>query len=372
MKKCDIVIPVWNQPKPTKECIDSITANTDCPYRLVIIDNGSECETADYLRGLSAQNGMDLLLVRNNKNIGFVRAVNQGMKLADAEYICVMNNDTIAAKGWLSELMLVMEARPEIGLLNPSSNTSNQSPEEGESIEAYAKGLDRFKGEIQELSVCRGFCMVIRKGVIERVGTFDEVYDLGYFEETDYSKKAALNGFRIARAKASYVYHKGSVSFKEVRGSDALFKKNESIFFERWGRQVRVAYLIERTGDRNKINGIVTDIARSGHQIIIFLKNGLDWPVDLDHFDIRRSDTNSLFFGIDSIYKILKRKRKKRIDLLLTENRLFGGFLKAIRPLHGAKVIVAPRREELVSLLKDRCVRRVEGLRPYGPIGREG
>ena len=317
------------------------------------------------------QNGMDILLVRNNKNIGFVKAVNQGMKLADAAYVCIMNNDTIATKGWLSELILVMESYPEVGLLNPSSNTSNQSPEEGESMEAYAKGLNRFKGEIQELSVCRGFCMVMRKEVIERIGIFDEVYDLGYFEETDYSKKAVMKGFKIARAKASYVYHKGSVSFKEVQGNKELFKKNESIFFERWGRPVRVAYLVESVEDRSKINEIATGIARNGHQVIIFLKNGLDWPVDLDHFDIRKSGASSLFFGIDLIYKILKRTGKKRIDILLTENRLFGKFLKAIRPLHGAEVMIEPRKEELISLLKDKS-KGLEGLRPYGPIGQEG
>lgn len=348
MKKCDIIIPVWNQLEVTRECIDSILKNTDYPCRLVIIDNGSESETANYLKTLSTRNGADTLLVRNNKNIGFVRAVNRGMALADAAYICIMNNDTVATKGWLSELILVMEARPDIGLLNPSSNTSNQSSAEGAS------------GGIQELSVCRGFCMLIRKEVIESIGVFDEIYDLGYFEETDYSKKAVLKGFRIARARASYVHHKGSVSFKEAQGSDALFKKNENIFFERWGRPVRVGYLVETIDDRNKINEIATDIARNGHQVIIFLKNGLDWPVGLDHVDIRRSDASSLFFGIDSIYKILKRKRKKRIDLLLTENRLFGKFLNLIRPLHGADIIIRPQMEEVINLLKDRS-RSLEG-----------
>ena len=276
------------------------------------------------------------------------------MKLADSDYVCIMNNDTIATEGWLSGLISVMETHADIGLLNPSSNTSGQFPDKGESVYSYAAQLKKYIGEIQELSVCRGFCMVIRKEVIEKVGVFDEIYDLGYFEETDYSKKSISKGFKIARAKGSYVYYKENVSFKEVERSEELFKKNESIFFERWGHPVRVAYFVDKQGSGNNINEIAVGIARDGHQIIIFLKNGIDWPVGIDHFDIRRVDVNPLLFGMISTYKILKRKRKKRLDVILTDNLLFGKFLEVIKIFHGADVVIKPRKEDLVGLLNEK------------------
>ena len=74
--KCDIIIPVWNQLEVTKDCVDSIIRNTKYPFRLVIIDNASDKKTTDYLDSLKADKRLGLLLIRNEKNFGFVKAVN--------------------------------------------------------------------------------------------------------------------------------------------------------------------------------------------------------------------------------------------------------------------------------------------------------
>jgi GT2 family glycosyltransferase len=171
-KRCDIIIPVWNQPEVTRECIDSILRNTGYPYRLIIIDNGSETPVQSYLLGLKEKKDLDLLLIRNDKNLGFVKAVNQGVVVSDAPYLCIMNNDTIATSGWLEEMVGVIEANPSIGLLNPSSNTSGQFPGE-KSIDEYALSLKPLKGQMQELYTCRGFCMLVTREAIRRVGLLD-------------------------------------------------------------------------------------------------------------------------------------------------------------------------------------------------------
>jgi len=183
--KCDIVIPVWDQLEVTKACIDSIIRHTNYPYMLVMIDNGSNRETEDYLKYLKEERGAGMLLIRNSENLGFVKAVNQGIAASNAPYLCIMNNDTIAAAGWLKELVDVIESDPSIGLVNPSSNTSGQFPGEGESIDDYAASLKKFKGRIQELYTCRGFCMLLKREVIEKLGALDEIYHMGYFDDTD-------------------------------------------------------------------------------------------------------------------------------------------------------------------------------------------
>lgn len=351
MSKCDIIIPVWNQPEVTRECIDSILRNTVYPYRLIIIDNGSEAPTQNYLSGLKENKSLDLLLIRNDKNLGFVKAVNQGLVVSDAPYLCIMNNDTIAAPGWLEEMVSVIERNPSIGLLNPSSNTSGQFPGE-KSIAEYALALKELKGQIQELYTCRGFCMLVKREVIERVGLLDEIYHVGYFDDTDYCKRAQRLGYKTARAKAAYVYHKENVSFKTLKDNKELFSNNEKIFFGRWGRHVRVGYLIDRPSSGDKADEIATSVARHGHQITIFLRKGLNWPVAIDHFDIRRVDVNPALFGIASIYKILKRKKKKKVEVLLTDSKPFGRLLDVAKPLHGADVIVGPDKERVLALLE--------------------
>ena len=51
--KCDIIIPVWNERELTIKCIESIKRNTLLPYRIILIDNASDTETASYLKELS-------------------------------------------------------------------------------------------------------------------------------------------------------------------------------------------------------------------------------------------------------------------------------------------------------------------------------
>ena len=352
MKKCDIIIPVWNQLEVTRECVNSIEKHTDPAHRLIIIDNGSDEDTSEYLKGLKGKIAAETILIRNDKNLGFVKAVNEGIAVSDSPYLCVMNNDTIATAGWLEEMIKVMEANPQIGILNPSSNTSGQYPGE-KSIDDYALGLKEFTGQIQELYACRGFCFLMRREVVEKVGLFDEIFDMGYFEETDYCTRAQKALFLVARAKGAYVYHKESATFKQLgKEKEVLFNKNEMIFFKKWGRPLKVGYFIEGAYSKEKIDDIASSVARNGHQITIFFKRGTQWPVELDHSEIRRSEVNALFFAPEVIYKILKRKKKKKIEVLLTDNGPFGKLLDSLKFLHGSDVMVSPDKNRLLEYLK--------------------
>lgn len=356
MKKnsCDIIMPVWNELDVTKECVDSILKHTHYPYRLVIIDNASAEPTRDYLRALKNKNDISMELIRNEENLGFVKAVNQGIRFSDAPYICIMNNDTIATDGWLDIMISAMENNKDVGLINPTSNTFSHFPDDHESIDEYAARLKSFKNEIQELHCCRFFCTVIKREVLDKLGSLDEAYNLGYFDDTDYCKKAQKLGYRPVRAKAAYVHHKENMSFRKLKENSTLFKANEEIFLKRWGRHVRVGYFIDKIKSGRRVNDIAIDVARNGHQIFIFLKKGLEWPVELDHYDIVRVDTNPFFFGLISIYKILKRKKKKALEILITDNPVFGNFLKMIRVLHGSEVFINADRENLIKRLKEK------------------
>ncbi|MFH1996337.1 MAG: glycosyltransferase family 2 protein [Candidatus Omnitrophota bacterium] len=353
--KVDLIIPVWNLLECTRDCIESIKRSTDYPYRLIVIDNGSDAETREYLSGLK-ESFDDMVLIRNSENLGFVKAVNQGIVLSDAPYRCILNNDTIMTKGWLTELTGVMEANPEIGLLNPSSNTSGQRAGRTP-IDRYAESLAAEKGNIQELYNARGFCMLVRRSVFEKLGPLDEIYHMGYFDDTDYCKRAQKIGFRTARAKGAYVYHRENRSFALRKDNSDLFRKNEEIFFSRWGRHLRVGYFIstiENEAARRKIDDLATDVARSGHQIMIFVKKGLSWPVTCDHFDIRRQNVNGALFVFAGLYQILRRKKKKGMHILCSGNGFFGRILKIFSFLHGADVFIDPKKNNLLAMLEKR------------------
>jgi hypothetical protein len=298
------------------------------------------------------------LLIRNERNAGFVKAANQGMAVSDAPYVCLMNNDTVATEGWLDEMVSVMRARPDIGVINPSSNTSGQFPG-GMTIDDYALSLKALRGQVQELYTCRGFCMLVRRAVIDRVGLLDEAYSVGYFEENDYCRRALKAGFASARAKGAYVYHKESVSFSALGDKDEIFKGNEKIFLGRWGRSVRVGFLLNGELPAGRVDDIAAGVARSGHQITVFTKTGLEWPVGVDHFDIRRVGVSRIFFLPVSVYKVLKRRKKKPVEVLITDDPAVGALLRAVGPLHGADVLLRPSKDEVLELLERKSKQRI-------------
>ena len=104
-KGVSIVIPVCNLLGFTRLCIDYIRRNTAMPYQLVIVDNGSTDGTAEYFKELSKE--LDVNYLRNEKNLGSIIAINQGIVASKYEYICQMHNDVVVfEKGWPKETMI--------------------------------------------------------------------------------------------------------------------------------------------------------------------------------------------------------------------------------------------------------------------------
>ena len=83
---CDIVIPIWNQMDLTQRCVESVLRNTPGPIRLILIDNGSEPPTQEVLSRLRAEGRVPVSLIRNERNLGFIRATNQGIRACTAPW----------------------------------------------------------------------------------------------------------------------------------------------------------------------------------------------------------------------------------------------------------------------------------------------
>lgn len=332
---CDIIIPVWNQLAFTRECIDSIMRNTDIDYRLIVVDNASDPECAQYLESLSVLQRPPVTVLRNGKNLGFVKAVNQGIALSKAPYVCLLNNDTLVTDGWLTEMINVAGSNKEIGVVNPSSNNLGQRPDVGEPIEAYAGRLEGMPESYVELGAAVGFCMLIKREVVERCGVFDEIYGMGNFEDTDFSRRAAKEGYLLVRACKAYVWHREGGSFGKVKSFEEDFNRNREIFEFRWGRPRRVAYILDSYDD-NTLKRLEIDsirMARSGDWVWYFSKEELKLP---HHSNIIYKRIPSERFYLNAVFQILK-KKKRFSEIFVGEERL-GRFLERLSFIHKAKV----------------------------------
>lgn len=237
-----IVIPTFNELKYTKECIEGIMNYTPEAHEIIFVDNGSTDGTPKWLRQLAVRQP-NIRLIENKKNLGFARACNQGIEAASGEYILLLNNDTVVTKDWLAGMIECLDSRHDAGIVGPMTNNISgiqKVPAPGyESI----SGLDSFSRSFRERNRHRripvrrivGFCMLFRKGLIEKIGPLDERFGSGNFEDDDLCLRATLAGYRNMIAGDVFIHHYGSRSFigNRIDYRSAL-ARNKMLFSEKW------------------------------------------------------------------------------------------------------------------------------------------
>jgi GT2 family glycosyltransferase len=306
--QCDIIIPVLNRAGLTRNCLRSIEGLTHTPHRIILIDNGSDRETREFLENYKISSP-DAVLVRNETNAGWVKAVNQGMRLSSSPYVCVMNNDTaVKTDDWLARLMEIAKSEPDIGLVNPRFDLKRRAFSERPFV---------------EVDFCRGYCVLIKRKVIETIGMLDEAYGLGYYDDDDYSVRAIRAGFRCVRARDVSVLHVGDSTFTDLFRDGkrrALHEANKRLFYSKWGRRLRLVLIITQEREREAIARTAFMLARSQH--IVYLWNAAS-PMTLAHINIRETAFPQFFSrALFAISLSLNRKKSpsKRYDAVLTDN----------------------------------------------------
>ncbi|MFH1593074.1 MAG: glycosyltransferase family 2 protein [Candidatus Omnitrophota bacterium] len=370
--KCDIIIPIWNGLDETRDCIDSIKKNTRYPYRLILVDNGSGKETKEYLDSLKDESGAIVSLLRNDTNFGFIKAVNQGLVVSSAPYICILNNDTLPAQGWLTELVSFIEDHEEVGLVNPLCNGHEAR---STTINAYAGYLAASnRGKFMEMNQCQGFCMLVKGEVVEKIGYLDERFGIGGFDDTDYSMRAYLAGYRSVCVHSSYVYHREHKAFDRLGDRRSLQAAQEDEYFKKWPRHMRVAIIFSISSDTpdERISNMMRAslylarewcwlnilIAgdRSARDKVERVRTKMALPV---HQNIKFTYFRSMLKIAEVAARILERsfgrKRRKRYDTVICDEEWLLGLIKVLCKSQGASVLsmdFSEYREDLLSKVR--------------------
>jgi len=261
-KLVSLVILTHNQQVYTQQCLQSIFACTQEPYELIFVDNHSTDGTVAYLEGekktwhqdeKKAKYCKDFKIIKNQQNLGYAAGNNQGIAVAQGEYILLLNNDIVVTPGWLGRMLACAERKPQIGIVGPMSNHVS-GPQRVSSVtydtltltglNAFAQDFARqHAGQARPFWRVVGFCMLIKRAVIEKIGGLDVRFGRGNFEDDDFSLRATLAGFESWLAQDCFVHHFGSRTFagEKVDYAESLHQ-NWEIFKSKWGIPKEIAY----------------------------------------------------------------------------------------------------------------------------------
>lgn len=240
--KCDIIIPIYNSLDWVKMCLHALYENTNaCNIgEVILINDKSDRKTSLYLKSIQKKY-FNIKLIENKKNLGFVKSCNYGMSIASSDYVLLLNSDCLLSKNAVGKMLCAMRKDKKIGLLCPISskaaNISFSLPV-GYNYQSLNKLFEsKFRGKTFDACTVVGNCLMISKKCINEVGYFDEIFEKGYTEETDYQFKATSKGFKAKVLIDTYVFHECRVSFGESNEQLKIREKHLNIFFERWGEE---------------------------------------------------------------------------------------------------------------------------------------
>lgn len=219
-----VIVPNWNGEDSLKDCLDSLRSQT-LKAHVIVVDNGS----VDGSLAILDKYGW-VEVIRNDRNLGFAAGVNAGFRRAmklGAEYAAAFNNDAVADKDWLKELVDYLERHDGTGIATPKILTAD-----GRKIDStgdfltvwglpYPRGRDESDTDKYDLETAvfgaSGGASLYRVKMLEQTGLFDEDF-FAYYEDVDLSFRARLAGWQIAYVPSSVVRHAIGATSGKIKG----------------------------------------------------------------------------------------------------------------------------------------------------------
>ena len=213
-----VIVPNWNGTHLLPDCLDSLARQTFRGFHTLVVDNGS----SDGSLALLAERYPWANVVAFERNLGFARAVNEGISRTDSELIALLNNDTEVEPRWLQELTEALDAHADAGtaaskILLFDRRDTLHSAGDGYRVDGvpvnrgvWQQDDGRFDGDVYIFGACAGGALY-RRSMLDDIGLFDESL-VAYCEDVDLSFRAQLAGYRCVFAPNARLYHRLSAT----------------------------------------------------------------------------------------------------------------------------------------------------------------
>ncbi len=249
MVKLSVIIVNFNSGYFLKKCLLSLASSafTSKDYEIIIIDNNSKDSS---LNEALTVKGLNLILLKNEENVGFAKANNQGINKSEGEYILLLNPDTILEKDTLNKMLRFMEGQKDVGVSTCKVELPNGTLDDAchrgfptpwnafchfsgigklfptsQILNGYHLGY-RNMDKIHEIDSCVGAFMMIRRSAGIKVGWLDEDY-FWYGEDIDFCYRMKEKGYKVMFVPSSKIVHYKGISSGLKNHSQKLSTANE-------------------------------------------------------------------------------------------------------------------------------------------------
>ncbi len=342
-----IVVPVFNQWEVLKECIAALKEHTDSRHKILIIDDASPEEGIEE-RVRDALCGMqNASYVRNEKNLGFVGTCNRVCELDTSQNdVLLLNSDAMLTEGCLEEMLRCLHANEHHGACCPRSNAATiysigrKNTDMQEAFDCWTKTKEHLP-QYTQMPTGHGFCMLIRRELIERFGLFDPIYGRGYNEENDFCMRIGRYGFRAVAANHAFAFHKDKASFGSERSVqehynrailDRRYPEYEDVLLEDHWNVSGVEHFLMQLGTQHESH-IAIDLSRlpprwngTSMYALNILPTLVSAITPKANVTIVTSAATDAFFGLSQRYNVLVVNEDEidtRFDLVFVPQQVF-------------------------------------------------
>ncbi|MGQ9768597.1 MAG: glycosyltransferase family 2 protein [Anaerolineae bacterium] len=238
-----IIILTWNNAPDTLACLESVLQSDYPNYQVLVVDNGSTDDSVAQIR----RRFPDTDVLQNGENLGYAEGNNRGIERAlagGADYVLVLNNDTVVAPDMLTRLIEVARSDPYAGIVGPviyELGSPDKLCAAGSTID-WSRGEIEYRGmqrsvEDYSMPICPQQCdflagagLLMSRECLEVVGCFDPEYYIN-FEDVELGVRARRRGFQVILVPQARLWHKVSASMGRASPSTTYYMTRNALRF---------------------------------------------------------------------------------------------------------------------------------------------
>lgn len=297
-----VVIPLYGGPEDIRACLESLRNSADLLTEIIVVDDCSPDDAPSVVEGMAStftgtpetspfmyepsgsvadasfemtRQAPDsavvdiaprqLRLLRNEMNSGFAASCNRGYLASSGDIVIFLNSDTIVPRSGLLRLVESLNASGTIGAAGPYTNNAGYHQPidvtytSTDTIDLFAEDFAGRNAEDVDVPMLVGFCLAVRRSVIEEVGEldgahrvpFDTRYGRGLFEDNDLCYRIQKAGYKTRLASRSFVHHTGSQSLGRMDiHPHILLEENKQRYHEKWRVEIETGFASHLPGQR--------------------------------------------------------------------------------------------------------------------------